>query len=163
MNLKIEYLYPAARSLVILHEQSLRKYFDTWKKAKSMSVKLPETDDPNYKSFNALLRHVLSWSREYMVWICEKLDLPDPVIKSSPDIEVIDSKAPDYLEHLYERWRLPLVKVPEEKFSKPTYVSHWNVNYCIDAMLEHAVMPPIRHRFQLLELLDKHSLFYQGF
>lgn len=152
----MEYLYPAARSLVILHEQSLRKYFDTWKKAKSMSVKLPETDDPNYKSYNALLRHVLRWSREYMVWICEKLDLPDPEIKFPPDIEVIDSKAHDYLEHLYERWRLPLVKVPEEKFFKPTYISRWNVNYCIEAMLEHAVMHSVRHRFQLIELIDEH-------
>jgi hypothetical protein len=40
-----------------------------------------------------------------------------------------------------------------EEFSKPVYSSRWGVNYCVDAMLEHAVMHPERHRFQLLELM----------
>jgi hypothetical protein len=35
------------------------------------------------------------------------------------------------------------------------FPSRWNVHYCIDAMLEHAVMHPIRHTFQLQELLAK--------
>ena len=42
-----------------------------------------------------------------------------------------------------------------ELFMDKTYTSRWKVEYCIDAMLEHAVMHPIRHEFQLSNLLKK--------
>ena len=35
----------------------------------------------------------------------------------------------------------------------PEYPSQWKTRYCIDSMLEHAVMHPVRHAFQLDELL----------
>ena len=116
---------------------------------------LPETEDPTYKSYHSLLRHVFKWSREYMSWICEKLDLPDPRIESIPDSESIESRGSEYMEHLFERWRSQLTNIPKEKFFNPTFLTPWKVDYSIEAMLEHAVMHPIRHRFQLLELLDE--------
>ncbi len=42
-----------------------------------------------------------------------------------------------------------MADVPVERFYKPEYEAPWKIRYCIDAMLEHAVMHPIRHRFQL--------------
>jgi len=48
-----------------------------------------------------------------------------------------------------------LREVPNDKLETPEYPSQWQTRYCIDSMLEHAVMHPIRHAFQLEELLKK--------
>lgn len=131
----------------------MRKFLDTWKVAKATGLALPETDDPNYESLNTLLRHVLSWAGRYMIWTCNRLSLPDPEIPPVPSSAIVASEADRYLEELLRQWRSPLANVPEESFYKPEYEAPWKVKYCIDAMLEHAVMHPIRHRFQLLELM----------
>ena len=143
------YRYGGARALVMLHEEHMPKFLETWKVARAAGVTLPETDDPNYASMEALLKHVLLCARHYMVWMCEMMELPDPGIRPAPDVDAVEAEAADYLQHVLERWRLPLSDLPEERFHHPTFRSRWNVDYCIDAMLEHAVMHPIRHRFQL--------------
>lgn len=141
--------------MVLLHEQYLNQFLDTWRKAKEMGISLPKTDDPNYESFEMLLRHVLRWARGYMKWICEKLELPDPEIRAVPESNLIEVEAENYIYHLLEQWRKPLTDVPEEKFYKPEFTAPWKSNYCIDAMLEHAVMHPIRHDFQLKEIIEQ--------
>ena len=78
---------------------------------------------------------------------------PDPDIREIPGEKVVEAEADSYLEHLLHQWRIPLSAVAEEQFYKPEYQARWQTRYCIDAMLEHAVMHPIRHRFQLLELI----------
>ncbi len=148
-----EYRYNGARSLVLLHEKYLTSLLQTWRRAKSLNIALPETEDSDYKSLDTLLRHILRSARGYIIWMCDKLDLPDPEIKAAPEPEVVESEADDYLVHLLDKWRLPLADIEEDKFHSPTYASRWGVDYCIDAMLEHAVMHPIRHEFQLSELI----------
>lgn len=148
-----EYSYNGARSLVLLHEKHLTSCLKTWQKAKSLGINLPKTDDRDYKSLDTLLRHILRAARGYMTWICEKLNLPDPEIEKTPAADRIEASADEYVSHLLERWRLPLVNVSEEKYHAQTYTSRWGVTYCIDAMLEHAVMHPIRHEFQLRNLI----------
>ena len=59
------------------------------------------------------------------------------------------------MEHVLERWRAPLREVPKERLETPEYASRWQTHYCIDSMLEHAVMHPIRHAFQLDELIKE--------
>lgn len=153
----MEFSYRGARALVLLHEKYLQQFLDTWKKAKASGISLPITDDPNYESYDMLLRHVLRSARRYMVWMCEKLELSDPEIKPVPEADVIEAEAENYLHHLLEQWRKPLRDVPEERFYKPEYTAPWKSDYCIDAMLEHAVMHPIRHHFQLGELIEKNE------
>ena len=143
--------------MVLLHEKHLRQCLDVWKEAKTANIKLPQTVDENYQSLEALLEHILRAARGYMVWMCRKLDLPDPEIKLPPDVATIEAGADAYLGHILERWRSPLADVAEEKFEPVTYLSNWGTPYCIDAMLEHAVMHPIRHEFQLKELLEQQS------
>jgi hypothetical protein len=150
-----EYEYPGARALVLLHEKQLREFLESWRLAKSSGVELPETSDPDYASFELLLRHVLGCARSYMVWMCEKLELPDPEIEPAPEEGEIESSSTDYLEHVLQRWREPLAELPEEDFHSSTYATRWKVKYCIDAMLEHAVMHPVRHSFQLRKLMGK--------
>jgi hypothetical protein len=89
-----------------------------------------------------------------MIWMCEVLDLPDPGIRSAPDTAAIVLAAEDYMEHILEKWQTPLREVPDDRLEIPEYPSRWKTRYCIDSMLEHAVMHPIRHAFQLNELLN---------
>ena len=151
----LNYRYNGARALVLLHEQQLKSCLKTWRQAKKMGIILPSTDDADYLSLETLLKHIFRAARGYMTWICENLGLPDPDIEPAPEPDQVEAIAAGYLDHLIERWRLPLSEIPEEKFHAPTYTSRWGVAYCIDAMLEHAVMHPIRHEFQLRSLIDQ--------
>lgn len=154
-----KYKYNGARALVLLHEQNLKSCVDTWHTAKKLNIKLPETDNEDYESLETLLRHILRSARSYMTWMCDKLNLPDPGIEKTPEPDVIESKADKHVVHILEKWRLPLADIPEERFDE-VYKSRWGVDYCIDAMLEHAVMHPIRHEFQLRNLIEDQSHYY---
>lgn len=147
------YKYAGANALVELHEIHLLSFYETWKKAKQFKVKLPTTEDPYYKSLDTLLFHVLQSARGYMIWMCEKLQLGDPLINETPVVENIEEKAEEHISHLIEKWELPLINVEPELFEDKVYKSNWGVDYCIDAMLEHTVMHPIRHEFQLKKLI----------
>jgi len=148
------YVYRGARAMVLLHERHMREFLVVWRQFRAAGVVMPNTEDPDYATPVKLLRHVLGAARGYMTWMCEHLQLPDPGIRPAPDANDIEAEADAFLEHLVERWRLPLADLPEDDFGK-AYDSRWGVPYCIDAMLEHAVMHPIRHTFQLRELVDK--------
>ncbi len=140
---------------MLLHDEQLRHFLDTWKRAKATSVVLPVTDDPAYVSLDTLLRHVLGAARGYMTWMCEMLELPDPQIRVTPDAGELSAEADSYMEHVLEKWRAPLQDVPDDRLETPEYPSRWKTKYCIDAMLEHAVMHPVRHAFQLEELISQ--------
>ena len=150
-----EYKYNGARSLVLLHEAHMKSFLTTWKRAKEAKIKLPETDDLDYQSLETLLFHVLRASRGYIVWICEKLNLPNPQVETPPPIAEVKNKAGDYLKHLFERWRLPLIEAPEGLFRGSSYKTNWGDDFCIESMLEHAVLHPIRHDFQLKNMIKK--------
>ena len=80
MNPLPAYRYGAARTMVFLHGQYLQEFLEVWQQAKASKIGLPQTDDPNYVSMETLLNHVLRAARHYMIWMCEKLALPDPEI-----------------------------------------------------------------------------------
>lgn len=151
----IVYKYNGAKALVALHEIHLRSFYKTWQQAKQTGVELPQTDDPYYKSLDTLLYHLLRSARGYMLWMCKQLNLPDPKIDEAPLPEIVVNKADSYLDYLTNKWKYPLKDVPPELFENKVYKSNWDVDYCIDAMLEHAVMHPIRHEFQLRNLINK--------
>ena len=84
--------------MVKLHEQHLRSFVKTWRKAKELNIKLPETTDTDYESLETLLRHVLRAARGYMIWICEKLELPAPEIDGpSGGFELTDAGRVDII------------------------------------------------------------------
>ena len=93
-----------------------------------------------------------------MKWMCAKLELADPAIRPTPGLEVIVADAETYLAHLIDQWRLPLSEIEEARFNRPEFKSAWGVNYCIDAMLEHAVVHPVLYRIQLEELVGEQSV-----
>ena len=154
MSSNLQYRSRAVRAMVLLHEEHLRRFVQTWRLAMATPVSLPPTEDPAYVSLGALGRHVLKAAGGYLVWMCEMLTLPDPGVRSAPDVADIVRDADDYVEHVLDRWRAgPLRDVTNEQLETPEYPSRWQTRYCIDSMLEHAVMHPIRHAFQLDELI----------
>ena len=154
MSSNLHYRSRAVRAMVLLHQEHLRRFVQVWRLALANSLSLPASEDPNYVSLEALGRHVLSAAGGCMIWMCEVLALPDPGIRSAPDATAIVRDAEDFMEHILERWRAsPLREVSNEQLETPEYPSRWQTRYCIDSMLEHAVMHPIRHAFQLDELI----------
>jgi uncharacterized damage-inducible protein DinB len=152
-----KYKYTGAQSLIELHKKHLQSFYKTWRIAKEKSLTLPQTKDADYKSLDHLLLHVLRSSGRYITWICAQLELPDPGIAVPPPVNKIEDEARSYLNHVIAKWEDQLADVKEEKFIEITFKSNWGVQYCIDAMLEHAVMHPIRHQHQLLKLLKEQS------
>jgi len=148
----IDFRSRAVRAMTLLHEEHLRAFVGVWRRAKQRAVALPQTEDPSYESLETLLRHVLRAARGYAVWICEQLELPDPDIPVTPEAEAVGAQADAYLEEIFAGWRRGLAPVTDDRLESPEYASRWKTRYCIDAMLEHAVMHPIRHGFQLEEL-----------
>jgi len=147
-----DFKYRGAGVLVNLHEREMRRFLESWRSAKASGASLPTVDDPDYACYEALLRHVLRWSRGYLRWVCGQLGLPDPGIRPIPDTVTIEAEAASCLEEILEAWRNPLKDIDKSMF-RPEYVSPWGVRYCVEAMLEHAVMHPVRHRYQLEELI----------
>lgn len=147
------YVYGGARALVQLHETHLRAFVAAWKRAHAAGLTLPASDDADCSSLGAMLRHVLGAARGYLVWVCECLGLPDPGIAPVPDDveEALDA----YLDHLLARWDGPLYGLDQKTADRATFPSRWGTVYCIDAMLEHAVMHPIRHTLQLERALGE--------
>lgn len=155
MNSLPEYHYGSARTMVNLHGQYMQDLLVVWKQAKAVDLELPETDDASYESLETLLWHVLRAARGYMVWMTEKLELPDPEIDQPPALESVATEADSYLSHLIQQWRMPLAAVEEDQFGDQEYRANWGGLYSIDSMLEHAVMHTILHRVQLVELLEE--------
>jgi hypothetical protein len=149
----LAYRSRAVRALVLLHDAHVRRFLVVWNQAQAASVVLPKTDDPAYASLETLLRHVLGSARGYMTWMCEVLELPDPKIRIPPEPTALPGEVDSYVEHVLEKWRTPLRDVGDDRLDTPEYPSRWQTRYSIDAMLEHAVMHPIRHAFQLEELM----------
>ncbi len=89
-----------------------------------------------------------------MTWMCEVLELARPGDPARPEADTVAAEADGFVEHLLERWRAPLADVPQERFEDREYPARWKTLYCVDAMMEHAVMHPLRHEFQLRQLLE---------
>ncbi len=148
-----DYSYGGARTLVALHDKHLRDFLDTWRRADELGIDLPVTSNPDYASREALLVHVLACGGRYLTWICEQLQLPNPGLDEHPDPDGFPDRAEEYLEGVLSAWQEPLRDLTEDQAYSPAYKSRWGTPYCIDAMLEHAVMHPVRHIYQLERLM----------
>ena len=145
--------YRGVRALVILHERELLAFLAAWKGARARNVSLARTRYPAATSLEDILVHVLHWARDYLVWCCEKLKLPDPECAAVPGAAVVSEESDSYVSHLLARWRQPFREVEDESFYEPQYRTRWGSTLPVEALLEHAVVHPMRHRLQLEELM----------
>jgi hypothetical protein len=144
------------RALVALQMHEMEQLFVVWKKAKHVGVKLPKTDDPAYESIDLLMRHPLRACRGYLTWLCEVLGRPDPKVPDPPEPERVAAEGAAYLKVLAKAWEKHMRWMPGEVLDAPAvYTSRWGAPMTVEAMFEHAVAHPMRHRFQLEEMIAK--------
>ena len=141
----------AVRALVLLHEQQLHDFAEVWKQSNEAGVQLPETDDEHYCSLEHLLGHVLQSARAYLRRMLIHLGRPAPDLAPVSALNTIGADLDGDVTYLLERWRTLLADVQDSETEPEVYTP--GMHYWIDAMLEHAVMHPLRHSFQLRELL----------
>jgi uncharacterized damage-inducible protein DinB len=144
-----EWTWNGARTLCLLHERELGAFFETWRRAEARDFELPPADDATYATREALLAHVLGAAASYLLWICEQLHWPQPTLERWPEAEGFAARAEEYLAATLAAWDRSLRPLSEAQADGPPFLSGWGTPYCIDSMLEHAVMHPLRHRFQL--------------
>lgn len=152
-----DFAFGGARAMVALHETHLRRFYETWKEAERRRLPWPVIDDPDYASPEALLVHVVRCAAGYLAWTCRNLGLPMPDLGARPDPETIREQAEARLETILAAWRTALVSVTQEQADERSFPAPWGPMYCVDAMLEHAVMHPIRHTHQLERWLAEGS------
>ena len=144
----------AVRALVLLQMDELRQLFVVWRKAKRLGVKLPATKDPAYRDLDLLMRHALRASRGYLTWLCEVLDRRDPHVPDPPEAADVAKRGAAYVELLAAAWQKHMAWMTDIALdSRKVHTSRWGSPMTIEAMLEHALAHPIRHRFQLEELI----------
>jgi len=144
------------RALVLLQMHEMEQLFVVWRKAKRAGVKLPKTDDPSYETIDVLMRHPLRACRGYLTWLCEVLGRPDPKIPDPPEPDRVAAQGAAYLKVLARAWEKHMAWMPSEVLdSFDLYKSRWGAQMNVEAMFEHAAVHPMRHRFQLEELIAK--------
>ena len=144
------------RALVILQMTEMDRLFVVWKKAKRVGVKLPATRDPAYKDLDLLMRHPLRSCRGYLTWLCEKLGRPDPGVPDPPEAQDVAKQGTAYLRVLERAWHKHIAWMPSKTLDSPKiHITRWGAPMTVEAMLEHAVAHPMRHRFQLEVLIAK--------
>lgn len=149
------YAYRGVRALVALHERELRAFLPVWRRFASAGLPLPETDDIDYLSKEHLLLHVLRAGGRYLTWVCDRLGLPDPGVPEAPAVEQVADQAEGFLERVLELWRTALREAPPERMEDRAHTSNWGTPMTVESMLEHAVAHPMRHTFQLEELMAR--------
>lgn len=143
------------RVLLSLQERELRAFLPIWRRFGASGLPLPASENEAYRSNEHLLLHVLQSSGSYLVWTCRQLGLPDPSVPPEPAPADVAALADDHVERLLERWRAALKDVSLAGVRTTVFTSNWGVPLTIPAMLEHAVAHPMRHGFQLEELLAR--------
>ena len=144
------------RALVQLQMEEMERLFAVWKQAKRLGVKLPATRDPAYQSIDHLMRHPLRSCRGYLTWLCEVLGRPEANVPDPPEPEKVATQGAAYLKVLAKAWERHTAWLPGKVLDSFTvYTTRWGAPMTVEAMFEHAVTHPMRHRFQLEELVAK--------
>ncbi len=149
-----DYVYRGARVLVQLQDRQLREFLDTWREAHRAGIRPGPSSDPDYASLETILHHTLEGSRGYLLWLCRSFELADPGIPEAPPPETIAAEADAYLERLLEAWKTLLAGIPETRFVDETFPTSTGKPLLPELLLEHAVVHPMRHTFQIRNWLD---------
>ena len=147
------YQYGGAAACVTLLKEHLQEFLETWRQADALEIELPEDTDLDCSSREHLLLHVLRCASRHLIWICDQLEIPAPDVERDPQRDGISERAEEDMEKTLAAWDLSMRALTEEAAYSESYPSEWGPLYCIDAMLEHAVMHPIRHSLQLKKLM----------
>ena len=150
----IAYRSRAVRSLVELHEREFRAFMEVWRRFAASGLPVPEAKgDPSYESHDRLLAHVQAAARSYLLWIWEVLERPIEGLPLIRDPNVIVPNLDAFMAETLDGWRRHLAPLEDDQLAPKQYLSRWGEPHTIEQMLEHAVVHPMRHRFQLERIL----------
>jgi len=145
----------AVMSLVELHEQEWRRFWETWDRFVAAGAPMPDArGDADYQSANHLVGHVARAARNYLTWIGDQLGRPVKDVDLEMDSLKIAARAKEFVAEILAAWRRHLPAVEDSELEPATYKSRWGVPFTIESMLEHAVVHPMRHRIQLDRIMD---------
>jgi hypothetical protein len=148
----------AVMSLVELHEQEWRRFWETWDRFVAAGAPMPDArGDADYQSPQHLVGHVCRAARNYLTWIGDQLGRPVKDVDLEMDSLKIAPRAKEFLADVLAGGRRHLPAVEDAELEPATYKSRWGVQFSIEAMLEHAVVHPMRHRIQLDRILDSRA------
>jgi uncharacterized damage-inducible protein DinB len=151
-----EFKSRAVMSLVELHEQEWRRFWETWDRFVAAGAPMPDArGDADYQSPGHLVGHVARAARNYLTWIGDQLGRPVKDVDLEMDSLKIAARAKEFVAEVLTAWRRHLPAVEDAELEPATYKSRWGVLFTIEAMLEHAVVHPMRHRIQLERILAK--------
>jgi len=154
----VDFKSRAVRSLVELHEAEFPKFLDTWDRFAASDAPMPEAHgDPDYETREKLLSHVLRCGLSYLTWIGECLGRPVTDVKPETDPEILARTRRDFTAEVLKAWRRHLPEVTYAELGPMTYRTRWGEQFSIEAMLEHAVVHPMRHRIQLERILQERA------
>ncbi len=145
----------AVRSCVELHEVELDRFFRVWEAFRASGIALPASADPSYASSEHLCGHVLSCARSYLTWIGECVGRPVTDVDADDESVSLARKGRAFMGEVLAAWRRHLASLADEELAPATFKSRWGEDYNIEQMLEHAVVHPMRHRFQLERLMGR--------
>lgn len=116
-----------------------------------------ETKDPDCKSIQTILTHVISSGYNYIVVIRKHLKeeleyIPQQSLDSLAAYQVGLSNMFKYNEQLFKDY--PNLKIEEFNNSKKIKV-RWGQSYDIEQLLEHAIVHILRHRRQIERFLNQ--------
>ena len=152
----MDYKCRAVLSLVELHERELRVFLETWRRFVASDAPMPSAHgDSNYESRETLGAHVLMAARGYLTWMGECAGRPVTDLDLTRDTHAIFARAPQFAEEVLAAWRRHMPEFTTEEIEKKGFVSRWGEPYTVEQMLEHAVVHPMRHRFQLQRILER--------
>jgi hypothetical protein len=138
-----------ARALVFLHERSMNEFVAAWSRARGRGVELADGS-----SLDELFEHVLRWGRWYLTWVSTTIGKSDHPLAGPPSVAAMEAEGERYLAELLAAYRVHLSSVTDSERGLEAAVP-WGPTYCVDALLEHALVHPQRHRFVLEELLAR--------
>lgn len=144
----------AVRSLLELHEQEMFRFLEVWEQFVASKIPLPEgRGDPDYGDHDHLFAHVVTAARSYIEWIGEVVKRPAKHVDAERDPRAIAMRGRDFVRTILDVWRRTLASVTDDELNI-LHATKWGVDFVVEAMLEHAVVHPMRHRIQLERILD---------
>ena len=118
------------------------------------------TEDPDCKSIQTILTHVIRAGYCYMIEIRnslgEQVDFVEgELLNSIEQYQAGLKKMFNYNEQLFKDY--PTLNLEEHNFEKKIH-ARWGQHYDIEQLLEHAIVHILRHRLQIEKMIVKYEI-----
>lgn len=150
----MEFKSRAVWNLVELHKQEMLRFLEVWDRFLTSGLPMLEAlGDPNYKDRELLCAHVVAAAREDLIWICEKVRRPVTHLDDSNDPYDIAARFCSFAEALFVAYQQLLADLTDQELTAP-HPTKGGMDLNVEAILEHAIVHPMRHRIQLERILS---------